>query len=243
MAIALVQTVAGKPASDVASYTVAITTSAGTGRILVIGVVGVTNTFTAPAVSTITDNKSNTWTEVSGATIINGGASSAGAIWYAPISTSGATTITITHTGTAQRNSICWVREYSGLATSTVLDNATSAAGNSSTPSSGATATTVQADELIIGVGSSAAGSSAWTAGTGFGNLVSDVATSFTCDGAMEDKIVAATGAQTATFTSPASGLWTGSVATFKDAGGSAAVTVSKTPRRNRARHIRAAYW
>ena len=59
------------------------------------------------------------------------------------------TTITVTHTDAYDR--VVLVDEFSGLLSAPAVDKTASATGSSTTPSSGATATTAQADELIVG--------------------------------------------------------------------------------------------
>ncbi len=229
MAIALVQTVAAAATAGATSYTATITPTAG--NVLIVGCISNVNTFAAPGITGITDTKGNTYLAAAAASREAAGFTAATDILYAPVTTGGADTLTLTLAGTGGGNygGFCWVREYSGLATSAVFDKAASATASSASATSGATAATVQANELVIGLVGSGTGLASYTAGTGFGRLVSALGAGSGYDGAMEDKIVAAAGAQTATFTIPSSASYACAVATFKDAvagsGGSAGPT------------------
>lgn len=127
-------------------------------------------------------------------------------------------TITLTAAGGSQ--SYMNATEYSGVAKSGSLDATNVGTGTSTALLSAATATTVQAAELLIGGGANSdATSSAWTAGASFtlrGNLANG--TTGAC-GFLEDRIVAATGAFTSSASwSGASSAWTCQIATFKGA-------------------------
>lgn len=118
--------------------------------------------------------------------------------------------------------------EWSGVLTAASIDKTVTGKGNSTALSSGAAATTTQADELLIGTGQINAGTnSSFTAGA-----------SFTMEGSMgllsggvgayiEDRIVAATGAYSApaTWTGSAA-TWTAMLATYKAAAGGGAAAV-----------------
>lgn len=130
-----------------------------------------------------------------------------------------ATSVTIAISGAAARIDAT-VHEYSGLATSSSLDKTASAAdasGTSTAPNSGATATTTQNDELVFGADISGS-LRTHTVGAGFSNGAQSPtgANAGLCAG--EGMVVAATGAQTATFTFPTGATWACGVATFKAA-------------------------
>lgn len=136
---------------------------------------------------------------------------------YAPNITGGAshqTTISISGAAASIRMTL---HEYSGLATSTPVDQTSGNQGSAATLDSGA-ATTTQADELIFGVGSNASGFT-FTAGTSFLNLVASPSGA-TAKQAGEDRIVAATGSYSASFTIPSGDNWACLMVTFKGAGG-----------------------
>lgn len=148
------------------------------------------------------------------------------AIYYRLNAASGATTVTY-HTGQGAGTLRMVIIEYSGIATSSALDQTSSGYNASSTaPNSGATATLAQATELALGYGDQVnAPSGAWTAGGGY-TLVSDA---FTASGQNQLKLgvselfTASTAAQTATFTIPTTAdEWSCMIATFKGAGAGA---------------------
>src|SRR5512133_3537654 len=119
----------------------------------------------------------------------------------------------------------------SGLDTSAGIDKSSTGTGTSGTPSSGATATLTQADELVIGIAGmednveDIAGS--WT--TGASNVSGNEQQAGTTGGGGASNIVIRTAAEvvsaTAALTGVASADWAALVATFK--GGSTGVTVN----------------
>lgn len=204
MAITLVQTGTGGIGATT-SGTVAFGSPATAANLIFVAV-QVTGTAT---VSSITDTLSNTYTKIQQLT----GSSTVGLdIWYAKNITGGsAPTLTINMSTTTTVSAIA--REYSGLDTVAPLDKSAIAAGVGGTLSSGATAVTTQASELVIGAeGSSGTGASA---GAGYGNFLEFVFSGSTQPVAVEDKTVAATGAQTAAFVGGGT-IWVTGVATFK---------------------------
>lgn len=113
-------------------------------------------------------------------------------------------------------DSLIMVEEWSGAALTSALDQSTgqSLTGLSSY-TSGNTAATSQANELIVGALAVTAGT-VLTAGAGFTNL-NTVTTAFS-QLAFETKVVAATGVQAATATSVATSACSISCSTFKEA-------------------------
>lgn len=172
--------------------------------------------------SSITDNQGNTYNQIT--TNRNASFSACGDVWYAYNAKGGATTLSVTITAAyAGYHFGVLISEYSGISTTAPLDKFTSSTGyNGGTPSSassGATATTTQASETIIGVISDAAQDTI-TAGTGYGDLFTDSA--FGHSFSQEDKFVSSTGAQTATFGGVSQG-YVCFVATFKNGSAPAA--------------------
>ncbi len=112
--------------------------------------------------------------------------------------------------------------EYSGLDTTTWLDQTASGTGTSTTPTSAATATTTVADELVAGAisyndgtANSATPGAGCTSGCpGYTEYNELHATSKGLED--EDMIVTATGTYVADATLSASKAWTASVATYK---------------------------
>jgi hypothetical protein len=145
--------------------------------------------------------------------------------------------ITISHTSvTAARAAV--VSVFRGLADSAVLDQTHTGTGSSTAPSSGATSTTTQADELLIGAAGVEGGNydapgapgfwiNSFTAGprmgTGFGTTnASD--TDITAS--MGWRIVATTGGYSATQSLNTSRDWAAAIATLKAATHDLTITV-----------------
>jgi len=132
-------------------------------------------------------------------------------IFYAPNVRGGANTVTARFSAS---NNHPWlaVYEYSGLK---ALDRTAHAQGNNTAPTSGATAATTSANELVfvgLGLPSSYAGSV--TAGSGFTLGVEDANLNGS-RGATEQSIVASTGAYVGAFTLSGARNWSCAVATF----------------------------
>jgi hypothetical protein len=141
---------------------------------------------------------------------------------YAMNATGGATTVTVDYgTDFYLAGS---VTEFSGLETASALDQQTSNSdGGSSTPTSGNTGATAQADELVLAcVSVSATDSSVGLdtpATTGYTNLHVEQDSLNFMGHASDYKIVAATGAQSAAWgTLDAAYAWSAKIATFKAA-------------------------
>jgi hypothetical protein len=137
----------GGAQSDVAGTSLAVTTTAAVAAgddILV--------TFAAdPAatVSSVTDTAGNTYNQV--IDVVNSG--NVRTFIFAAYDVdalSGGSTITISHASVTARSAV--VSAFRGLADSNVVDQTQTATGSTSAVSSGATGTTTQADELLIGV-------------------------------------------------------------------------------------------
>ncbi len=123
------------------------------------------------------------------------------------------------------------VHEFSGLASSSTVDQTASANGSSSTPASGTTAVTTQADELLIGaIGVSGPPSDSFTPGSGYISLTSigfsDV---WSATIRPEYKIVSTTGAYQADGVLGVSHGWGAAVATYKAAASATNITLSGT--------------
>ncbi|HEY4062144.1 MAG TPA: T9SS type A sorting domain-containing protein [Puia sp.] len=160
---------------------------------------------TAASVNTVTDNKGNTYTRISGPTTWNG--TFRAELWYA-YAIAGSPTITVTAKLSAAPTtySQIYITEYKGIASSIdPLDQHSESAGNTSAVSSGAK-TTTYTNELIFGVSIGASGT--LTTGAGF-NPRSTVN-----QNVVEDKSVVSIGSYNTAFTS-ASGNWVAQMATF----------------------------
>ncbi len=133
-------------------------------------------------------------------------------IFYAKSINGGANTVTAAFSAT---NNHPWlaVYEYSGLSKTNPLDRTAHAQGSGSTASSGATATTSSANELVFaGLGLVSNFTGTVTPGAGFTLQLQNTATS---RAATETSVVSATGSYTGTFSLSASTNWSCALATF----------------------------
>jgi hypothetical protein len=217
--------VGGYTTGNNSSFTLAPTTANITlGNTLILGVWFNNNTTHPPTVS---DSAGNTWTL---ATNLVSGAYGV-ALYYAPITAGGGTkpTITVTFFTANSDNGTGLLYEYAGLS-ATPLD--VFASGNQTGVTaivSPSTATTAQASELVVGVtiARASSGTETLTAGSGFGNLISQsfgAGSNLSQRLGMESLVVGTVGTQAATFTASLSASTGTIVATFKAAGGAPAV-------------------
>ena len=133
-------------------------------------------------------------------------------IFYAKNIKAGANTVTATFSAT---NNHPWlaIYEYSGLSTANPLDRTAHAQGSSTSPNSGASAITTNANELVFaaaGFPNSYSGTA--TAGGGYTLQQQDTGTS---RAATETTIVTSTGTYAGTFTLSTSTNWSAVLATF----------------------------
>jgi len=220
MAISLVQTAKKNGGNYVTSTTLSFASNVAAGSLIVLFIGS--GADAGSAIASVTDNRGNTYSKIQDGT--NG---VKGEMWYAKNAAAGATTITISFTSNYHDISVI-AREYSGIDTTAPLDKQQEANDSDwlQSHSSGATPTTSQADELVLGayVGDA---NSTYTAGSGYGNLTSQNGYDAWTSIAMEDKTVSATGAQTATF---GSAEWLKGyccAATFKASAGGTPATVA----------------
>lgn len=216
-ASALVQTSKGNGGGYVNTYNLAMGSNVTAGSTLLACL-----TSGATDVVTITDNNSNTWAVVTTSTDDR-----KTELWKAYNTNAGATTITVTFQPARFADSNLIVREYSGLTTTDPLDQTAigdDEGGFVQTHSTDAdTATTAQADELLVACeGSSGASDPVFVAGTNYGNQTSQAGFDAFTYGGMEDRVVGSTGTYGASFTS--TGFVTGQIVlgTFKIAGAGA---------------------
>ncbi len=131
--------------SGATSVTTASFTSTGGNFLSALGT-SFTRTFSTTPGSQITDSKSNTWLNAWAGTF-------AGQFYAENISGGASHTVTCTPPGGSSACALA-VLEFSGINTSSSLDQAVSASGSAAPHSSGATSTTAQASEVLIGGGS-----------------------------------------------------------------------------------------
>jgi hypothetical protein len=159
-------------------------------------------------VTSVTDSKGNTYNLAVGPTVWSVGGKSAWTYYATNIIGGGAaTTITVTLTG-SPTNADTYAAEYSGIATSSPLDQTSAQFGSGTTLDSGSQ-TTTQASEVIFGFGMS---SSAVTADAPYTNR-----NTFDSN-YIADQIVSSTGSYHVPATAPGGGQWVSHMATFKAA-------------------------
>lgn len=193
--MALLQTVQGNGGGYVNSYTKTLTSVTSGSQLHIWLTAG-----SADTIGSITDDKSNTWVldETSTGTDRR--------TWHYRVTSAvvGTTVVTITFGAGQFPDSVIFLREYSAMDTTSPLDQDTS---NSSTTNyvnshdTGTTATTTNANDVIMAaVGSSGGTSPIFTVPSGFGNLATQSGFDLYTYGAIADKTVSATGTQTAVF-------------------------------------------
>ncbi len=158
------------------------------------------------SIISVTDNKGNSFTKISGPTNWDG-LNYRAELWYAYNITGGGAAINIKAklSGAPTSFSQIYISEYSGIITTNPLDQNSVAIGNTAAVSSGSKNTTFT-NELIYGASIGASG--VLTAGVGF------TSRSTANSNIIEDKNGLATGAFDTKFTS-AGGNWVAQMATF----------------------------
>lgn len=215
MAIAFLEgQVANATASPVA--TPAFTNALAVGQLVVVYVTY--DAGLAALTTSVTDSKGNTYINVPSFYALDATNNMAIDCWYAVVTTG--------HTGAAPTVSVAFnavsananivVQVFNGFVGTPTFDKKnTSVNASSTTATSGASAATTVAAELVVGGAVHTGTVSAYSLGAGYTNLTqSSVANR---QAAMESKVVAATGAQTATFTIALARANIGGVATFYD--------------------------
>lgn len=136
---------------------------------------------------------------------------------------SGATGSVVVSSPTSKANKACAVFEATGLATTSAFDKSAAATGSSTSPSSGATATTAQANELLVGNVAAWASAANGTWSNSFTDLQNPGSGAAWLSQAY--RIVSATGAYTAAKTGMSSEqAWSATIATYKEAAGGTSI-------------------
>lgn len=185
------------PANVVAGHTIIVAVGVTVGF-----VTGVTDSGANTYAKAVGNNGNPNGTEVS--------------LWYAANVNGGPVTVTAAFSEVSDDSGIA-VHEYAGLVSASPLDQTAGAGGENSTPSSGPTASTTQAMELVIGAVSDDRQGTVYTVGAGFTPRQS-ISSTTVADIATEDQVVSTVGPQTATFTADQVAAWSCVVATFKAA-------------------------
>lgn len=224
MAVARVQEVisyAGSAAETSHTFTTGVAVAAGDHLILTVGMA-----LNSISVSSITDSKSNSYqVDVTTTGVANGETI---AICSGRMATALTATDTITVTISASATMTVYADEWSGLATSSWKDqSAVQEQAATASPSSGATSTTTQASELVVGATIYSGTHSPTTVGTGFTARKLDLTPtgSFIRTQSSEYQVVSSAGAQTASFGLSGTTNTETAVVTYK-----AAVAASSVP-------------
>jgi RHS repeat-associated protein len=188
-------------------------------------VVGVTDNGTSVPTNAITDNKGNTYTRA--VQVENTSTDDYAAIFYAK-NVTGGSSFAVTMTSTVAGSLA--VQEYSGVATSTPLDQIATSTGASGNPTSGNVTTAID-HELYFGLAWNGNNGATWTAGTGY-TLRENITNNASAERlATEDKVVTTATTTAATFTTSSTEAFAAAIATFKPAttagGGSATGTLA----------------
>ena len=194
--------------SSVSSVAATFPTSNTAGNLIVAFVRASTTTQTI----TLSDSAGNTYSKAVGTGQTTDGHQVA--IFYAPNIKAGANTVTASFSGTNNHPFLA-IYEYSGVSRTSPLDKTAGAQGTNASVSSGATATTTAANELVFaGMGLPSSSTVTWVAGSGFTLEQQDTRTSGS-RAATEDQEVTATGAYAGTFSLSGASNWSAVVATF----------------------------
>ena len=211
--ISFVQVAAATPQSSTATVPVTypVAQTAGDLNIVVVGW-----NDTAATVQQVKDSAGNTYSLAIGPT---SGTSLRQSIYYAPHIVGGSNTVTVTFNQAAAFPDVR-ILEYRGVNT---VDATAGASGNGTAANSGAATTTI-ANELIFGANTVATQNAA--PGTGF---TSRIITSPDGDLA-EDKVVTATGSNSAAATLSSSGVWVMQMVTLAAVSGPPPTVTSVSP-------------
>lgn len=178
------------------------------GNIIVVGLLMGNTTATA---SISNSNGGNTWATALGPADFSTVRRSYQ--FYAVNCVGGTYTITATRSsGTSNMGLV--VAEYSGIATSSPLDQTSSGGTTSTSLSVTPDVTTTQADEVLVGTGGAITNTLTYTAGTDYTLRHADTGIRM----ALEDRIVSATGTYDSPMTISASTAWGMILGTYKKA-------------------------
>jgi len=224
MAIAYVKQTPQGTLSGGDSTTMSFGSLPSAGNFIVVGISNWDAGSTDQALA-VSDNQGNTYYE---AITSDESGDAVASIWYAYNigSPTGTFTVTINPAGTDDYLAAC-AAEFSGLTTTDPKDVTVKSIGTNTSPVCGPTATTNQADELVIAVVQVSASDPTVgldvPATTGYTNIEVEQDSSGIQGLSMDYKIVSSTGTQSAawgTLDATPSGGWAGVIATFKAAGG-----------------------
>lgn len=176
------------------------------------------------AVTSVTDNQSNTYSQAACQQRDTGVANNQACIYYAIPIGSPSGTFTVTANASASTYFEVIAVEYSGVATASPVDITKTAQGAVTTADTGASSSTTQADELAVCVAAVSANNAAlaFTTPSGYTRRGVQNNAMTTVGFESSDKILSATGAQQCAWSHDTTALdgWSTALATFKAASG-----------------------
>lgn len=207
MALAFVESQTASNATG-SAVTTAFSTTTVAGQLIVVSYAD--DSATTTTLTSITDNKGNTYTAADSFRV----ASVTYRMYYAVVTTGGTGhTVTATWSTAAAARATVVAQYFNGFTGTPTLDKATGTTGSSTSANPGTTAATTVAAEIVVVGAAHASTTSAFSLGTGYTNLGTvNVANAAI---AQESKIVAATGTQTGSLSIALSRAWSASIATF----------------------------
>jgi hypothetical protein len=195
----VVQSVHGYVGTLVSSQSVTFGAPVASGDLIVVAVSSWNPTNTS-IVNGVTDCVGNSYTQAITDPVPATSGEGPLSIWYAANAKPGSNVTVTVQVGTAGSLTVA-VHEYSGVVTTNVVDQVAHASGTGSTASSGLTATTTNANDLLFGASDRIDVSTVGVvAGSGF-TLRQSQTNNICCNAlATEDEVVSETGQYGATF-------------------------------------------
>jgi hypothetical protein len=187
------------------SKTLSFTKAVSAGDLLVAGIT--TNDGGTDPVNSVSDNLNGAWTKLASVAYGNGHVE----LYYLANSKAGNITVTV---NAAEAVTIA---EYSGVATTSPVDQSATKAGvvSGSSTTAGPTTSTAAANELVIGISGQTNVGSGYTAGTGF-TLRASATFNWDYVNGLEDALSSSTVGQSMTMKTGAGGYYGAIVAVFK---------------------------
>jgi hypothetical protein len=203
--------------ADASSVAVSFGSNVTSGDVVLVAV----STYDAQTISTPTDTQGNSFTQV-----VTAGTSGAAvaAIYVATAKSTAADTVTCAIN--SANNIHCHVYEVSGASTTVDKTGTNSQAGTALTVST--SASTSNANDYVFAYFADNHSAATYTVGSGYGDTQSSIDTSGGDSGFSEDKVVSATGTQTATATGSTTDTFVNLIVTL-EASGSEPVVATPT--------------
>ncbi len=195
--------------ADAASVAVAFGSSVTAGDVVLVAV----STYDAQTISTPTDTQGNSFTQL----VTTGTSGAAVAAIYAATAKSTAAD-TVTCAINSANNIHCHIYEVSGITTTVDKTGTSSMAGTALTVST--SSSTSNANDYVFAYFADNHSAATYTVGSGYGDTQSSIDTSGGDSGFSEDKVVSATGTQTATATASTTDTFVNLIVALESSGG-----------------------